>query len=141
MKGGEGRGLESAQQFDLLIVRLQEARLSKSALADDLRDKVINQIAELPINLRQVAEKLPVIQSAKTTDFYLNASTLDLEKVRTELRGIMRYRTRPVVASADPLILNVAEDPALYRTEKHKMKLDELTLPRYPHPQPTPHTH
>jgi type I restriction enzyme R subunit len=127
----EVRGLESAHQFDLLIVRLQQARLSKSALADDLRDKVINQIAELPINLRQVAEKLPVIQLAKTTDFYLSASTLDLEKVRTELRGVMRYRTRPVVVSADPRILNVAEDPAEYRTEIHKVKLDGLDLAAY----------
>jgi type I restriction enzyme, R subunit len=131
MQWRDVRGKEAAHQFDLLITRLQDARLSGSASADDLRDTVMNQVASLPINLKPVEEKLRIIQMAKNTEFYANATTFDLEKIRTDLRGIMRYRTRIVVTRADPLVLNVAEDPAEYRTEIHKVRLEGLDLAAY----------
>jgi hypothetical protein len=62
MQWRDVRGAEPAYQFDLLIAKLQEARLTRSAGAADLRDTLINQVSELPINLTQVAEKLELIQ-------------------------------------------------------------------------------
>ena len=125
------RGREAALQFDQLIAKLQAARLSQSASAGDLRDQVIEEVSQLPINLKQVAEKFPVIQKAKSTVFYDSATTSDLETIRTELRGIMKYRTRDTNRRPEPVFLNVAEDPAEYRTSVHKVKMQGLDLAAY----------
>jgi type I restriction enzyme R subunit len=125
------RSKEAAFQFDLLVARLQEARLAKSSTADDLRDTLINQVSELPINLKQVAEKLPIIERANDLGFHTSASTLHLEEIRTELRGIMKYRRKDGTTAPQPLYLNVAEDVAGYSSTEHKVKMQGLDLAAY----------
>lgn len=131
MQWRDVRGSEAAHKFDLLVTRLQDARLSKSAAAADIRDDIINQVSELPINLIQVAEKIATIQKAKSTAFYETATVADLEAIRTELRGIMRFRKKGIVKPIGPLILNLREDPAEYKTQTHKPKLEGLDLAHY----------
>jgi len=125
------RSREAAIQFDLLIARLQDARLNKSSTADDLSDTLINQVSELPINLKQVVEKLAVIERAKDLSFHATASTLDLEKLRTELRGIMQYRKKDTSEGPQPLYINVAEDQAAYNSTEHKVQMQGLDLAAY----------
>lgn len=107
MQWRDAHGKESALRFDLLVARLQEAKLKGSASADDLRDQVINDVSALPINLKQVAEKNTAIQQAKTTGYYDSASVEDLENLRTELRGIMQFRRKQTRPTLEPLVLNV----------------------------------
>ncbi|WP_308985586.1 DEAD/DEAH box helicase family protein [Thalassobacterium sedimentorum] len=125
------RSKEAALQFDLLIAKLEVARLEKSAAADDLTDTVVEQVSQLPINLKQVEEKLPAIQKAKDLGYHNSASVKDLEYLRTELRGIMKHRKKDTVNPVAPLFLDVAEDQAGYNSQEHKVKLSGLDLAAY----------
>jgi type I restriction enzyme, R subunit len=131
MQWRDCRGKEAALRFDLLITRLIVARLTGSSEAETLRDEVINQLSDLPINLKPVQEKLPIIQKAKQLAFYQNASVADLENLRQELRGIMRYRKNSGAGRTLPVFLNVAEDPDEYHVSSHKVKLAGMDLAAY----------
>ncbi|MBV8819485.1 MAG: DEAD/DEAH box helicase family protein [Acidobacteriaceae bacterium] len=126
-------GSDAAYQFDFLVAKLEAARLTKSAAAMDIRDAIINQVLELPINLAQVAEKLEFINKAKATAFYEGASIQDLENLRIELRGIMRFRKAPVIATIKPLVLDIREDSAGVEYKAHRPKLEGLELAHYRH--------
>ena len=131
MQWRDVRGSEAAHQFDLLVTRLQDSKLTKSAAAADIRDTIINQVSDLPINLTQVAEKLPTIQKAKSTAYYETATVSDLEVLRTELRGIMRFKKKGTVTPIGPLILNLREDATAFQVNPHKPKLEGLDLAHY----------
>lgn len=131
MQWRDVRGKEPALRFDLLVTRLTAARLTGSSEAESLRDEIINQISNLPINLKPVQEKFTLIQDAKLISFYQDASSHDLDHLRQELRGIMRYRKTTVAPPSQPLILNVAEDEAEYRIDSHKVKLAGMDLAAY----------
>jgi type I restriction enzyme R subunit len=131
MQWRDVRGSEAAHQFDLLVTRLQDSKLTKSAAAADIRDTIINQVSDLPINLTQVAEKLATIQKAKSTAYYETASVSDLEVLRTELRGIMRFKKKGTVTPIGPLILNLREDATEFQVNPHKPKLEGLDLAHY----------
>lgn len=127
----DARGREAAYRFDLLVTRLQDAKLSGAATADDLRDQLIDEVSGLPINLKQVAEKIDAIQQAKTPSFYPSATTDDLEQLRSELRGIMRYRKKRGGSSIEPLFINLREDAHEVQHGIHKVKLAGLDLAAY----------
>lgn len=125
------RGREAALEFDHLVARLQAARLSQSSTAVDLLDTFVTQISQLPVNLKQVAEKLPVINRAKSSEFQRDATTADLDEIRVALRGIIQFRQREKILREEPLFLNVAEDQAGYEVAVHTPKLDGLNLAVY----------
>ncbi|MCF6312261.1 MAG: DEAD/DEAH box helicase family protein [Verrucomicrobiales bacterium] len=128
----DARGKEAAYRFDVLIAKLQAAKLSSSAVADDLSDQVIEQISALPINIKQVADKDALIQKAKKSTYYKNASTDDLENLRSELRGIMRYRKKRTTGpTVGPLYIDIKEDKADEEYHAHKVKLEGLDLAAY----------
>ena len=131
MQWRDMRGTEAAHQFDLLIARWQIAKLSGAAPHADLQDDIIEQVSTLPINLTQVAEKLPTIQQAKSPAYFQTATTMDLEAIRSELRGIMKYRKKDRRTRAEPIYLNIKEDPGEYKTSAHKPKLEGLDLAHY----------
>jgi len=131
MQWRDARGKEAAYRFDLLIAKLQAAKLTGAATADDLRDQLIDEVSGLPINLKQVAEKNDAIQRAKDASFHAGAGTDDLEQLRTELRGIMRYRKKETVNPVEPLVLSVREDPGEVQYRTHKVKLEGLDLVAY----------
>jgi type I restriction enzyme R subunit len=124
-------GKEPALKFDLLVARLSIATLAKSADAADLRDELIDRVSKLPINLQPVAEKLPVIQKAKQKATYGGVSAIDLDYLRTELRGIMRYQTGNTDPQFEPCYLDVAENPADFKSDAHRVKLAGLNLAAY----------
>jgi len=127
----EVHGKEPALKFDLLVARLSIATLAKSSDAADLRDELIDRVSRLPINLAPVAEKLPSIQKAKQKSSYQTASVADLDSLRTELRGIMRYQQEPTGPKAEPRFIDVKEDPGEYRFTPHHVKLAGLDLAAY----------
>ncbi len=131
MQWRDVRGKEPALRFDLLITRLISSRLSGSANTESIRDEIIDQVSSLPINLKPVQEKLPFIQKAKQTAFYQTASVTDLESIRQELRGIMRYRKTSTTERPKPVYLNVAEDETEYKVTPHPVKLAGMDLAAY----------
>lgn len=125
------RGAEAAHQFDLLMAKLQQAKITGSATASDLSDRLTQQVSELPINLSQVADKIAFIQKAKSTSWVESATAADLETIRTELRGLMRFRAKKTGPAFSPLIINVREDATEFQVETHKPKLEGLDLAEY----------
>ena len=122
---------EAALKFDLLTARLSIATLAKSSDAADLRDQVIDHVSRLPINLQPVQEKLPAIQKAKQKSTYEGASISDLDSLRTDLRGLMRYQVNPTGVPAEPRYLDVKEDEGEYKFTPHHVKLAGLDLAAY----------
>jgi type I site-specific restriction endonuclease len=77
-------------------------------------------VSELPINLSQVADKIAFIQKAKSTSWVESATAADLETIRTELRGLMRFRAKKTGPTFSPLFINVREDATEFQVETHK---------------------
>lgn len=124
-------GHEEAYRFDRLIARMQLELLRKSGRFEDLKDDLIALVSSLRINLSQVKVKLPFIDLLKTADFWSNVTVDDLEKVRTELRGVIQYRRVDEHASVPTKVVDIAEDEALIERKRHKVKLDGLDMVAY----------
>lgn len=131
MQWRDVRGDEAALKFDLLITRMISAQLSGSAESESTRDEIINQVSALPINLKPVQEKLSSIEKAKQIAFYKKASIADLDSLRQELRGIMRFRKLLYSERAKPIYLNVAENEMEFNSTPHKVKLEGMDLAAY----------
>jgi type I restriction enzyme R subunit len=131
MQWRDVKGEEPALRLDLLITRLISAKLSNSSDFENFRDEIIDQVSTLPVNLKPVQEKLPHIQKAKQTSLYQSASVADLDSLRQELRGVMRYRKTSYLERAKPVFLNVAEDEVQYETSRHEVKLKGMDLAAY----------
>ncbi len=108
-----------AYECDVNCCRLQTAVVKQSARLADLRDELVGCVAQLPINLNPVREKIAVIQRVKSGSFWEAPTVPAIEEVRRELRGIMKYRTRPTgPAPLPPKVLDVVEEEAdVYRTQ------------------------
>ena len=124
-------GYEEAYRFDRLVTRMQTALLKKSSSFDNLQTDLMNLINSLRINLSQVKAKLPFIDQLKSAEFWKNVTVDDLEKVRTELRGVVQYRRIEKSQYIPPKIIDVAEDEALVERKRHKVKLDGLDMVAY----------
>jgi type I restriction enzyme R subunit len=124
-------GHEQAYQFDRLVCQLQIEKLKGSAKFDDYKDELIADVSELRINLTQVAVKVPVIDRVKTAQFWTNCTVEDLEEIRTELRGVMKYRLLSGVPGLPPKVIDVREDVSLIERKHHRVELDGLDLVAY----------
>src|SRR5690606_31137187 len=74
---------------------------------------------------------LPCIEQLKAADFWNGVTVTGLERIRTELRGIIQYRRIDKPNPAPPKIIDVAEDEALVERKRHKVKLDGLDMVAY----------
>lgn len=126
MKERDIRGAVEAHEFDLLVARLEVEHLRGSSRFQDLKGELLNQIAQLRMSLAQVREKAAVIARVKNAGFWDAASCSLLEELRLELRGIMKYRERPVSPLAYATVVDVAEDADLVRESEHMVKLEGL---------------
>jgi type I restriction enzyme R subunit len=124
-------GHEDAYRLDRLVCQLQAERLKGSGRFDDLKAELLDDVGRLPINLGQVAAKLPTIDRVKTAGFWSTATTQSLEEVRDELRGVMQYRRRPTGLPVPPRVLDIKEDASLVERKRHAVKLEGLELVAY----------
>jgi type I restriction enzyme R subunit len=124
-------GHEEARKFDRLIANMQIELIKGSSKFDDLKDELINQVCSLPINLSQVKVKLPLIEKAKSAEFWDHVTVHNLEELRTELRGILQFRPKTGPATTPPKVIDIAEDPALVERKRHKVKLAGLDMVAY----------
>ncbi len=81
-----------AIQFDRLIADTQTCLVQQAACLNDNRDKVIADLDKLAVNIRAVRRKDAVIDEVRSAEFWQNVTIASLERIRTELRGIMKYR-------------------------------------------------
>lgn len=131
MRWRDIRGHEAATSHDLLMARLQVETLKKSAKAMNFRDQLAQQTAELPITIKQVAEKLPKVKSAQNHAFLEAATVTDLESMRTELRGLMRFRRKTASVPSGPLTLNIREGEDGIEVSTYTPRLVGLDLAAY----------
>ncbi len=124
-------GHEAAYKFDRLIAILQCELLRGSSRFDDFKDTLREQLGQLPINLSQVRVKLPVIERARTSDFWDHVSIADLEELRRELRGIMQYRRFDGPLGIPPKVLDIKEDESLVERKRHRLALKGVEMLAY----------
>jgi len=78
-----------------------------------------------------VRDKLAIIQQLKSGAFWENPRTHDLETVRMELRGIMKYRVRPTQPGAGSRVIDLEEDASKIEFNRHTPKLEGMELAAY----------
>ena len=83
------------------------------------------------MHLNQVRAKADVIAKVRGSAFWTNVNVAELESVRTELRGIMKYRATGGVPALPPKILDVVDHKDLIEAQDYKPKLDGLNLAQY----------
>lgn len=124
MQWRDGSGESDAFRFDLLVTRIQVELLKASASLDGLRDEVINQVNALRKNLNQVQAKAAMIKKVNSPDlpFWQHPVYTDLEEMRHQLRGIMKFRQKDSRAKHEPRIYDIPEEQALVVAEEYKPK-------------------
>ncbi|MEW6736002.1 MAG: DEAD/DEAH box helicase family protein [Acidobacteriota bacterium] len=131
MQWRDTRGHEEAYELDLLIAELQNAFLKKSASFSDHKDTLLDMISRLPININQVREKIAHINRVKADAFWENITVEELEKIRNELRGIMKHQRIPTYQAPLPKIIDVTEDSSKIEYKKITPKLEGMELVTY----------
>lgn len=135
MQWRDTRNWEAAYQLDLLIGRMQSELLKKSAVFNDLRDDLIALVAQLPINVNVVRDKLATIEKVRSGDFWKlitdQTDVAALESVREELRGIMRHRVEGPTVGSKPRVLDITEDATKIEFGRHMPKLEGTELVAY----------
>lgn len=120
-----------AYKFDLLMSRLQTELLVDSPRFEDLKADLLNRIATLSMHLNQVRAKADIIAKVRGSAFWNEPTVVDLEEVRTELRGIMKYRASGGTTYLPPKVVNVTEVRELVEEYEFKPKLEGLDLAQY----------
>lgn len=124
------RGMESAYRFDVLVTKAQRAALLGTADLADLKDQVQNSVSALPKNLNEVKAKAAHIKNVENPTFWHAPDFADLEEIRRELRGLMRFRAAgPKLPKAQALTLDIS-DGGLISQEK-SVRLEGLELREY----------
>jgi len=135
MQWRDTRNWEAAYRLDLLIGRMQSELLKKSAEFSNLRDELIGLVAQLPINVNVVREKLATIEKVRSGDFWKlitdQTDVAALESLREELRGIMRHRVDGPTVGGKPRVLDITEDASKIEFGRHMPKLEGTELVAY----------
>jgi type I restriction enzyme R subunit len=93
-----------AIQLDKLIASIECCLVERASCFEDGRDQLLDELDKLAVNIQAVRQKDAIIAEIRSADFWQNPSIEKLERARTELRGIMKYRqTGGVAAYAMPV--------------------------------------
>ena len=105
------RGEADAYRFDLTMTQAMVAKATGSGEFEDHRDRAINTIARLPISNNAVRQKADWLEKGKDTAWWLSASLTELEQLRANLRGVMRYQQRAGGGDPEPPVtIDVSDD-------------------------------
>jgi type I restriction enzyme, R subunit len=126
------RGDEDAYRFDVLMTRL-EVELIKggpnSPKVQDLRGRVEEAVELLAKNQNPVKAKAGSIQQVRSKDFWVAVQPYQLEELRRELRGIMKYQQLPPTTRVAPQVFDVTD--AEFSAETYIPRLEGLDLVEY----------
>ncbi len=131
MQWRDSRGHDEAYSFDLLITSLKVEMLRRSASFADLKGKVIDAVSDLAININQVRDKIDLINRVKSSDFWAAPTAASVENMRSELRGIMKYRRTQKGDSFPVPVIDVKEDVNQIHSSPYQPKLEGLQLMAY----------
>jgi len=126
------RGDEDAYRFDLLMTRLELEHVKGGPNApkvQDLRARVEEAVELLAKNQNPVKAKADAIKQARSKEFWATAQVHQLEGLRSELRGIMKYQQVPSSARLGPQIFDVTD--ADFSAETYIPRLEGLDLVEY----------
>jgi len=124
-------GDQDAYKFDLLMCRLATENLRGTPQFDDLKAELLNQVSQLSMHLNQVRAKADTIAIIRGAKFWENVTVAAIDEVRTELRGIIKYRATGGVEYLPPKVIDVLEVRELVEEFDVKPKLDGLDLAQY----------
>jgi type I restriction enzyme, R subunit len=124
-------GREDAYRLDLLIARLQESLLKNSGDFDDLKGDLQERVGQLPINLKQVQDKIQWINKVKDAAFWAEMTVEKLEELRCELRSVMHCRNLPAVTKVPPLKIDITDIDE--RSKREVVELEGIDLAAYRH--------
>ncbi len=83
----------NAMRFEKDIVEFSLAQLNnESQDMENLKEIIIEQIAELPLNIGVVAKEKEIINKTLKNSFWVNPTETDLKKVIDKIAPLMRYR-------------------------------------------------
>ena len=80
-----------ATVFDKLIAETQNCLIQKSSCFADCKTQILEAVSRLAIALKVVRAKDTVIAQVQSAEFWQSLTVKDLEDIRLELRGIMKY--------------------------------------------------
>ncbi len=111
------RGHSEAYQWDLLITKIQQEKLKKSARFDDYVGEAIGQLHQLQMNLNQVKAKATEIKQTRETDWWTKASLEEIEQARMALRDILKFRDTGGGSAYDPPIIDIEDGHEVRETQ------------------------
>uniref|UniRef100_UPI00404AAFB0 type I restriction-modification enzyme R subunit C-terminal domain-containing protein n=1 Tax=Flavobacterium sp. TaxID=239 RepID=UPI00404AAFB0 len=84
-----------AMRFEKDIVEFSLAQLKNEPQdIENLKELIVSQIAELPLNIGIVAKEKTIINKALKNSFWVNATEADLQVVIDKIAPLMRFRQR-----------------------------------------------
>ncbi len=84
-----------AMRFEKDIVEFSVAQLNnESQDIENLKEIIVEQIAELPLNIGVVSKEKEIINKALKNSFWVNPTETDLKQVIDKVAPLMRYRQR-----------------------------------------------
>jgi type I restriction enzyme R subunit len=126
------RGEEDAYRFDLLMTRLELELVRGGPTApkvQDLRARVEEAVELLAKNQNPVKAKAEAIKQVRSKEFWASVQVHELEGLRRELRGIMRYQQSPPKGRVALQEFDVRD--AHFQAETYIPKLEGLDLVDY----------
>ncbi len=135
MKWRNITGYQEAYLFDRLCCQLQHELVTGGSQFNDLKDDLLNQVHELPINLNAVRAKIATINQVNSGAFWTQPTVESIETVRVELRGVMKYRQNETGSGQrfQPKVIDIAEEDDLIESKDYQPKIKGLQLIEYRH--------
>ncbi|USB33931.1 DEAD/DEAH box helicase family protein [Paenibacillus sp. YPG26] len=125
---------EHAKRFDNFMYGLMIAQIEGSAQFNKGRKQLIDVTTKLlqRATMPQIKEKVAFISTIGTDEFWKNSDVLNFEKVRTELRGLVKLivdvgERSPIYTNLADEVLTVNEGKAMYQAyefEDYKLKVN-----------------
>ena len=126
MQWADIRGQVEAYRFDLLITAFQIELIKKSGRFDDFKAQVLDQISRLQMHLNPVRDKADVIRMVKSLEFWASVTAQELEKVRKELRGIMKYAAKTTYDPPQPKFIDIHDGQEEYQRLPTRLKFSDM---------------
>ena len=126
------RGDEDAYRFDLLMTRLEIELLRGGPTAprvQDFRARVEEAVEILPKNQNPVKAHTDTIRQVRDPQYWTAIQVHQLEALRRDIRGIMKYRIVPTTRRVAPQVLDISD--ADFSAETYIPRLEGLDLIEY----------
>ncbi len=111
--------------FDRLVGELQTCFTQQAACFDDLKQQLLIELSKLAVNIQAVRQKEAVLNQVQTAEFWHQATMETLEWMRTELRGIMKYRQGGTLPGDGVQTTGVKDDGETYEVERKNILSSE----------------